>query len=175
MKKIEFIKLLEKRFNENMGRHPDMDWNKVQEALENSPNLDILLRMEEFGGEVDVVKKENERFIFFDCTAETPICRRSLCYDEAALNARKNHKPRSSAEQMAKEIGAEILDEEDYLYLQSLGDFDVKTQSWIRVDDDFRKTGDALFANKRHGRTFIYYNGAQSYYGVRGFRCKVKI
>ncbi len=175
MEQKELIGILETRFAQHTERHPDIKWDAVKDALEKSDKLEILIRMEETGGEVDVVQETESSYVFYDCAPESPIQRRSLCYDEAALQARKANKPESSAEKMAKEIGAEILNEEEYLFLQSKGEFDVKSQSWILVDEQFRKTGDALFGNKRNGRTFIYYNGVQSYYSNRGFRCKIEI
>lgn len=175
MNNQEFLQLLEKRFLEHPERHLGLKWQAVRDALSKNDKINILIRMEDSGGEVDVVQETDKAFWFFDCAKESPQERRSVCYDEAALAARKEHKPQTSAEQMAREIGAEILDEEDYLYLQSLGDFDVKSQSWIQTELAFRQTGDALFGNKRHGRTFVYYNGAGSYYRTRGFRCKLEI
>ena len=175
MEKTDFMKILENRFLDNMQHHLDLKWSDVQTALEKSDNLAVLMRMEKMDGEPDVVGFENGKYRFYDCSVESPMKRRSVCYDERAWNARKEDKPISSAEKMAGEIGAEILNEEDYLYLQRLGEFDVKTQCWILTEEAFRKNGDALFGSKRHGRAFIYYNGVQSYYRVRGFRCKVLI
>ncbi len=171
----EFIRILEKRFHAHAERHPNIAWHELEKALLQSPQLAVLVKMEEAGGEVDVVKEDDELFWFFDCAAEVPAGRRSVCYDEAAREARKTHKPESSAQSLAQEIGANMLDEQDYRYLQTLGDFDQKSQSWLQTEDAFRAKGDALFGNKRHGRTFVYYNGAQSYYGIRGFRCKLGI
>ena len=175
MEKKAFIKTLEKRFGENMQHHSDLNWSDVQAALEKSDRVEILMRMEKMDGEPDVVGYKDGRFWFYDCSPESPTKRRSVCYDEAAWNAREENKPVSSAEKMAGEIGADILNEEDYLYLQGLGEFDVKSQSWILTDTGFRKKGDALFGSKCHGRTFIYCNGVQSYYRIRGFRCKIMI
>lgn len=175
MKQEEFLQILERRFKQHPERHPTLDWALVRCSVLNSPRLEVLIRMEESEGEVDVVKLTEQSLHFFDCAAEAPACRRSLCYDEAAWQARKANKPQTSAEKMAREIGAELLDEADYLYLQSLGDFDQKTQVWLQTKAAFRAHGDALFGNKRYGRTFIYYNGVQSYYAARGFRCKLEI
>lgn len=174
MEKQELMELLEERFLKHMERHRDMEWERVKAALNKSDKLDILMKMEETGGEPDVVLETEDAYVFYDCSRESPM-RRSVCYDEAALQARKKNKPKTSAEAIAKIIGAEIIDEKEYFHLQSLGDFDVKSQSWIATDREFREKGDALFGTKQHGRTFIYYNGAGSYYRVRGFRCKSTI
>ena len=175
MEKTDFMEILEKRFLDNMQHHLDLKWSEVQTALEKSDKLEVLMRMEETDGEPDVAGYKDGKYWFYDCSAESPMKRRSVCYDEKAWNARKEDKPVSSAEKMAGEIGAEILNEEDYLYLQRRGEFDVKSQSWLLTDAAFRKNDDAFFGSKRHGRAFIYYNGVQSYYRVRGFRCKVMI
>lgn len=173
MEKKEWMEIIRKRFEENGSRHPQIEWHDVERVLRKSEKTVILMRMEEAGGEPDVVEVRNGAYVFFDCSPEVPLTRRSICYDEEARLKRKLNRPESSAEKMAEEIGAQILDEEDYLFLQTLGDFDRKTQSWVKTDADFRSHGEALFGGKRHGRTFLFYNGADAYYKTRGFRCKL--
>jgi len=174
----ELIKVLRTRFEKNMKRHKDIDWAKVQAKLEASPaKLWSLDEMEHSGGEPDVVgfdKKAGE-FIFMDCSAETPKERRSICYDHEALNARKEHKPKNSAINMAEEMGVEILTEEEYRHLQTLGEFDLKTSSWIRTPANIRKLKGALFCDRRYDTVFVYHNGAESYYAARGFRGSLKV
>lgn len=174
----ELFEVLETRFNKHAHRHKGIDWNKVQARLEANPDkLWSLREMEITGGEPDVTgydKKINE-FIFCDCSPETPKGRRSICYDHEALESRKEHKPANSAVQMANDMGVELLTEEEYRQLQKLEHFDTKTSSWIKTPPDIRKLGGALFCDYRFGHVFVYHNGAESYYGVRGFRGMLKI
>jgi hypothetical protein len=174
----EIISILKTRFEKNKTRHNDIEWNKVQEKLEANPaKLWSLLEMEKTDGEPDVVgyDKNTNEYIFFDCVAESPKGRRSLCYDRKALDSRKEHKPKNSAIDMAEEMGIEILTEEQYRNLQELGNFDTKTSSWIATTPEVRKLGGALFSDFRYGRTFVYHNGAESYYAARGFRGCLKV
>ena len=174
----ELLKVLEIRFEKNMNRHKDLDWNKVQEKLEANPEkLWSLDEMERTEGEPDVVgfdKKTNE-YIFYDCSAESPKGRRSLCYDHEALEKRKENKPAGSAINMAAEMGIEILNAEQYNELQKLGNFDAKTSSWIITPSDIRKLGGALFSDFRYNTVFVYHNGAESYYAARGFRGSIRV
>jgi hypothetical protein len=169
---------LKERFEKNKNRHKGLEWDKVQSKLEAAPNkLWSLHEMEATGGEPDVVaydKKTNE-YIFFDCAAESPKGRRSVCYDRKALDSRKEHKPADSAMDMAAEMGIEILNEDQYRELQKLGNFDTKTSSWIITPDNIRKMGGAIFADYRYGTVFVYHNGAESYYAARGFRGLLKV
>jgi hypothetical protein len=174
----EIISILKTRFEKNKTRHADIEWSKVQERLEANPEkLWSLLEMEKTDGEPDVVgyDKNTNEYIFFDCVPESPKGRRSLCYDRKALDSRKEHKPKNSAMDMADEMGIEILTEEQYRELQKLGNFDTKTSSWITTTSDVRKLGGALFSDFRYGRTFVYHNGAESYYAARGFRGYIKV
>ena len=174
----EIISILKTRFEKNKTRHEGIEWNKVQEKLEANPTkLWSLLEMEKTDGEPDVVgyDKNTNEYLFFDCVAESPKGRRSLCYDRKALESRKEHKPKNSAIDMAEEMGIEILNEEQYRALQELGNFDTKTSSWITTTPDVRKLGGALFSDFRYGRTFVYHNGAESYYAARGFRGCLKV
>lgn len=174
-KLLETLKL---RFEINMHRHTGLDWNKVQEKLAANPDkLWSLNEMEETGGEPDVVRfdKITEEFIFVDCSAESPKGRRSICYDRAALEARKEHKPKSSAIEMATNMGIEILDETEYRELQKLDVFDTKTSSWIKTPGKIRELGGAVFCDRRYNTVFVYHNGADSYYAARGFRGKLKV
>lgn len=174
----EIISILKTRFEKNKTRHADIEWNKVQEKLEANPEkLWSLLEMEKTDGEPDVVgyDKNSNEYIFYDCVAESPKGRRSLCYDRKALDSRKEHKPKNSAADMAEEMGIEILTEEQYRALQELGNFDTKTSSWIATTPEVRKLGGALFSDFRYGRTFVYHNGAESYYAARGFRGCLKV
>jgi len=169
---------LKARFEENMNRHKGLAWDKVQAKLEANPGkLRSLGEMESTGGEPDVIgfDKKTGEFIFCDCSPETPAGRRSLCYDRDALNARKEHKPKNSAMDLAAEIGIEITTEEEYNELQKLGTFDTKTSSWLRSPADIRKLGGAVFGDYRYGRVFIYHNGAESYYASRGFRGLLRV
>lgn len=174
----EILAALKSRFDENMNRHDGIDWAKVQAKLEaNDEKLHILGFMERTGGEPDVVgiDKKTGEFIFFDCSAESPKGRRSLCYDREALDSRKEHKPKHSAVGLADEMGVELLTEEEYWELQQLGEFDTKTSSWLKTPDDVRKLGGAIFGDRRFGRVFTYHNGAESYYAGRAFRGKLRV
>lgn len=172
-KHYELYKVLKNRFENNMPRHSNIKWDDVKSKLESNPKkLEVLNKMEQTGGEPDVIgynKKSNE-YIFIDCSAESPRGRRSLCYDRKALEARKEHKPKNSALDMAKEIGIEILTEDQYRKLQTLGEFDTKTSSWVKTPEPIRKLGGAIFCDRRYNSVFTYHNGADSYYGARGFR-----
>ena len=163
------IKILKERFEKNMNRHPDIAWDQVEARLRENPEvLEKLRKMEETGGQPDVIgTDENGKFIFCDCSPETPAGRRSLCYDGEALRKRTKNPPASSAMHQANEMGIELLDEELYKRLQQ---FDLKTSSWIATPEEFRKLGGALFAERRYGRVFFFHNGADSYYSVRGWR-----
>ena len=174
----EILKTLKDRFGKNKNRHKGIDWADVQSRLEeNADKLWSLSIMEETGGEPDVVgfDKKTGEYIFFDCAAETPKGRRSVCYDREALESRKQHKPADSAMEMAASMGIELLDEEQYRALQKLGNFDTKTSSWLKTPDAIRELGGAIFGDYRYGQVFIYHNGADSYYGVRGFRGALRV
>lgn len=167
------LETLEQRFNEYMHRHESVLWSQVQSAIQvNIGILDVIWHMESSGGEPDIVMFPNmkNKLSFVDCSAESPVGRRSFCYDAEALAARKQNKPLNSAVGWASQHGLDLLSEEQYIYLQNLGDFDLKTSSWIKTPPILRARGGALFGDKRYGRTFIYHNGAESYYGARGFR-----
>jgi hypothetical protein len=169
---------LKARFEKNMGRHKDVEWNKVQARLESQPNkLRSLDEMEKTGGEPDVVghDKKTGEFIFVDCSVESPAGRRSLCYDREALDSRKENKPAGCATDMAAAMGVEILTEDEYRELQKLGSFDIKTSSWVKTPAAIRKLGGALFCDRRYDHVFVYHNGAQSYYAVRGFRSVLRV
>jgi hypothetical protein len=169
---------LKERFEKNMGRHSGLEWAKVQARLDANPvKLWSLSEMERTGGEPDVVgfDKATGEYFFYDCAAESPAGRRSLCYDRAAWEARKQHKPDNTAMDVATEIGIEMLTEDEYRGLQKLGAFDTKTSSWVQTPADVRGLGGALFCDYRFGRMFTYHNGAESYYAARGFRGKVKV
>ena len=170
--------ILKKRFEQHGQRHPQLKWEDVQQRLEKNPDkLWSLNEMEETDGEPDVIGYDTETgaYIFCDCSPESPKGRRSLCYDEAALQSRKENKPKGSALGMAKEMGIDMLDEAQYTDLQRLGVFDQKTSSWIQAPQEIRERGGALFGDSRYGRTFIYHNGAESYYAARGFRGMLKV
>lgn len=176
--KDELLKTLKTRFEKNMNRHKGINWSDVQLRLESNPKkLWSLNEMEETGGEPDVIAydKKSGEYIFYDCSEESPKGRRSLCYDRAALNSRKEHKPKNSALDMAAEMGIEILTEEQYRELQKLGKFDMKTSSWIETPDDIRKLGGAIFCDYRYDTVFVYHNGAESYYAARGFRGSLRV
>lgn len=172
------LSTLKARFEKNPKRHHGLEWAKVEAKLQADPEkLWSLNAMEESGGEPDVVgyDPETDEYIFYDCTAESPQGRRSLCYDRAALDARKANKPANSALDLAAELGVALLSEEEYRALQKLGDFDTKTSSWISTPADIRKRGGALFCDRRYGHVFVYHNGADSYYASRGFRGSLRI
>lgn len=174
----ELIKTLKDRFAKNMRRHTGIDWSPVQAKLEASPEkIQALYEMERTGGEPDVVGYDEKtgEFIFCDCSPETPIGRRSICYDRKALNSRKKNKPSGNALEMASSIGIEILTEQEYRALQALGEFDRKTSSWVETPDKIRTLGGALFCDCRYGHVFVYHNGAESYYAARGFRGRLKV
>jgi hypothetical protein len=174
----ELILALRARFEKNVNRHKGVEWAGVQKKLEANPEkLWSLSQMEETGGEPDVVgqDKKTGEYIFYDCAAESPKGRRSVCYDHEALESRKEHKPENSAIQMAADMGIEILTEEEYRALQKFGKFDTKTSSWIETPSDIRKLGGAIFADWRYGHVFVYHNGAESYYAARGFRGSVRV
>ncbi|MBK7231708.1 MAG: DUF4256 domain-containing protein [Saprospiraceae bacterium] len=169
---------LQTRFEKNKNRHKGIEWQKVHAKLKaNSDALWSIHEMEETGGEPDVVgfDKKSGEYIFFDCSEESPKARRSICYDSDALEARKEHKPKNSAMNMAAAMGIEMLNEEEYKELQQLGNFDTKTSSWIKTPPSIRKLGGALFGDYRFGTVFIYHNGAESYYGARGFRGSLRV
>ena len=174
----ELFKILRTRFVNNMNRHDGLEWPKIQTILEASPGkLWSLNEMEETGGEPDVVgyDKKTGVYIFYDCSAESPKDRRSVCYDDDALESRKEHKPKNSAIGMAAEMGIELLTEEQYRELQQLGKFDTKTSSWIVTPPNIRELGGAIFGDRRFGRVFVYHNGAESYYAARGFRGSLRV
>lgn len=169
----ELLNTLQARFEKNMNRHKGLEWSKVQAKLEANPEkLWSLSEMENTGGEPDVVghDKKTGAYVFYDCSAESPKGRRSVCYDRAALDARKENKPKDSAMDMAAAMGVEILTEEQYRELQQLGEFDTKTSSWITTPPEIRKRGGALYCDRRYNHVFLYHNGADSYYAARGFR-----
>ena len=176
--RAELLKTLKVRFEKHMHRHKGIEWAKVQAKLESkSAKLWSLNEMERTGGEPDVIghdKKTNE-YIFYDCSAETPSGRRSFCYDREALDARKEHKPKNSAMDLAAAMNIEMLTEEQYRELQKLGNFDTKTSSWVKTPSDIRKLGGALYCDRRYNQVFLYHNGAESYYAVRGFRGALKV
>jgi len=174
----EQFNILKARFEKHMDRHEGMEWPHVQMKLEaNMDKLWSLKEMETSGGEPDVVghDKNADEYIFFDCSPESPTGRRSLCYDRAALESRKENRPRTSAVDMASDMGIEILTEDQYRQLQKLGAFDIKTSSWIKTPDSVRKLGGALFCDCRYDTVFVYHNGAGSYYAARGFRGSVRV
>ena len=169
----ELLKALKARFEKNLNRHKGLEWAKVESRLEANPEkLWSLNEMESTGGEPDVVgqDKKTGEYIFFDCSAETPKGRTSVCYDREGLESRKEHRPKNTAMDMAAAMGIELLTEEQYLELQKLGEFDTKTSSWIATPSDIRKLGGALYCDRRYGRVFVGHNGAQSYYAARAFR-----
>lgn len=176
--KEELLTTLKTRFDKNVNRHKDIRWDKVLAKLEkNNDKFWSLNEMEKTGGEPDVVgfdKKSNE-FIFYDCSVESPAERRSLCYDKKAWESRKEHKPKDNAVDVAALMGIELLTEEQYRDLQKLGEFDLKTSSWIKTPDDIRKLGGAIFCDRRYNNVFTYHNGAESYYAARGFRGMLKV
>ena len=172
------LETLEARFEANPARHEGSRWATVQQRLEAKPEkLWSLHEMERTGGEPDVVGRNRKtgEYLFYDCAAESPTGRRSLCYDGEALEARKKHKPKGSAVDMATAMGAELLTEGEYRGLQALGDFDTKTSSWLQTPPEIRALGGAIFGDFRYGTVFIYHNGAESYYAARGFRCSLTV
>ena len=174
----EILGVLKARFEKNMDRHEGLEWVKVQDRLETNPEkLWSLNEMERTGGESDVVGHDEMtgEFIFYDCSAESPKGRRSVCYDHEALESRKQHKPENSAINLAADIGIEILTEEQYRELQQLGNFDMKTSSWVKTPTTIRKLGGAIFCDRRYDTIFMYHNGAESYYAARGFRGSIKV
>lgn len=176
--KEELLKTLKARFEENMNRHQDLEWDHVQAKIEANPEkLWSLHEMEETGGEPDVVDydKKTDEYIFYDCSTESPKGRRSVCYDLEALESRKKNKPANNAIDMATEIGIELLTEEQYRQLQKLGNFDTKTSSWVQTPNTIRKLGGALFCDRRYDTVFLYHNGAESYYAARGFRGSLRV
>jgi len=178
----KLISVLKARFENNMNRHPGIEWKSVQIKLEENPpaggeKLWSLNEMEKTGGEPDVVgfDKKTSDYIFYDCSAESPKGRRSLCYDREALESRKEHKPKNNAVDTAEAMGVELLTEEQYRELQKLGEFDTKTSSWVKTPSNIRKLGGAIFCDFRYGNVFTYHNGAESYYAARGFRSSLRV
>ncbi|MDF1547860.1 MAG: DUF4256 domain-containing protein [Bacteroidales bacterium] len=174
----ELLSVLKARFEKNINRHKGLEWDKIRTKLEaNTDKLWSLDEMESTGGEPDVVAydKKTDEYIFYDCSAESPKGRRSICYDHEALESRKEHKPGNSAIQMAADMDIEILTEEQYRKLQQLGKFDTKTSSWVKTPDEIRKLGGAIFCDCRYNHVFTYHNGAESYYAARGFRGSLKV
>jgi hypothetical protein len=185
--RVELLRTLKTRFEKNMNRHKGLEWAKVKEKLEGSPpnpptggggnNLWSLAEMERTGGEPDVVDRDSNtgEYIFYDCAAESPTGRRNVCYDRAALESRKEFKPKDTAMDIAASMGIELLTEEQYRELQKLGAFDTKTSSWIKTPADIRKLGGAIFADRRYDHVFVFHNGADSYYASRGFRGELRV
>ncbi len=174
----ELLQALQRRFEKNAPRHAGISWAEVHARLQaNAASLRALREMEETGGEPDVISQDNAtgQFVFYDCAAESPAGRRSLCYDREALNSRKENRPNGSAVETAASIGIELLTEEQYRELQKLGEFDTKTSSWIQTPPTVRSLGGALFCDRRYGKVFVYHNGAQSYYAARGFRGLLRV
>jgi hypothetical protein len=176
----ELLRTLKARFEKNMNRHNGLEWTKVLAKLDppaGGEKLWSLNEMERTGGEPDVVgiDKKTGEYFFYDCSAESPKDRRSICYDREALESRKEHKPENNAIDMASSMGIELLTEEQYSDLQKLGNFDTKTSSWVKTPSDIRKLGGALFCDRRYDHVFLYHNGAESYYGVRGFRGSLRV
>lgn len=174
----ELLKILKTRFEKNMNRHDGLEWAKIQEKLDaDSEKLWSLNEMERTEGEPDVVghDKTTDEYIFYDCSAESPKGRRSVCYDREGLESRKKHKPENNAMDMAGAMGIELLTEEQYRALQNLENFDMKTSSWVQTPADIRELGGALFCDYRYGHVFLYHNGASSYYGGRGFRGSLRV
>src|SRR5690554_814480 len=176
--KNSLLATLQQRFEQNHHRHQDISWTVIENRLKSNPTkLVSLYHMEITGGEPDVIGFDQDKntFLFCDCSTETPKNRRSICYDHKALESRKKHPPANSAENLATEIGIEILTEEEYRYLQSLESFDTKTSSWLKTPTSIRELGGAIFGDYRFGRAFVYHNGADSYYSARGFRGILRI
>ncbi len=176
--RAELFSALKSRFGKNMNRRPNLEWAKIQAKLEAAgEKLWSLFEMERTGGEPDVVgfDKETGEYIFYDCAAESPKERRSVCYDREAQESRKEHKPKNNAVEMATEMGIELLSEEQYRELQKLGNFDAKTSSWVKTPADIRNLGGALYCDRRYDKVFVYHNGAESYYAARAFRGSLRI
>lgn len=176
--RAELLGTLKARFESNMQRHSKLEWDKVQARLEARPEkLWSLHEMEKSGGEPDVVghDKKSGEYIFYDCSAESPKGRRSVCYDRKALDSRKEHKPKHNAVEMAAAMGIELLTEAQYRELQKLGELDLKTSSWVQTPPEIRKLGGAIFCDRRYDTVFVYHNGAESYYAARGFRGSVRV
>jgi len=176
--RTELLRTLKTRFEKNINRHQGLDWAKIQAKLEaNNEKIGSLHAMESTGGEPDVVgdDKKTGEYIFYDCAAESPKGRRSVCYDREALESRKEHKPENNAVDMAAAMGIELLTEAQYRELQKIGKFDLKTSSWVKTPAEIRKLGGALFCDNRYDHVFVYHNGAESYYGVRGFRGSLRV
>jgi uncharacterized protein DUF4256 len=174
----ELLRVLSTRFEKNSNRHKGIKWTELREKLEANPEkLWSLSEMERTGGEPDVVGRDTKtgEYIFFDCSAQSPEGRTSICYDREALDSRKEHKPANNASDLAAAMGIELLTEEQYRELQKLGDFDTKSSSWLKAPADIRKLGGALFGDRRYGHVFVYHNGAQSYYSGRGFRGSLRV
>jgi len=174
----QLLRALQSRFEKNMNRHQGLEWAKLQAKLEtNTERLWSLNEMERTGGEPDVVghDKKTGEYIFYDCAAESPKGRRSLCYDREALDSRKENKPKDNAMDMAAAMGVELLTEEEYRELQKRGNFDTKTSSWVKTPSEIRKLGGALFCDRRFDTVFVYHNGAESYYAARGFRGSLRV
>ncbi len=174
----EFLRTLKVRFEKNLDRHRGLEWAKIRAKLEaNTDRLWSLHEMEKTGGEPDVIDldKKTDEYVFYDCSAESPKDRRSVCYDREALESRKEHKPENNALDMASAMGIELLTEEQYRELQKLGDFDTKTSSWVKTPSAIRKLGGALFCDRRYNTVFVYHNGAESYYAARAFRGSLRV
>ncbi len=174
----EILGILKARFEKNMNRHKGLEWANVQAKLEaNTEKLWSLNEMETTGGEPDVIVHDTktDEYVFYDCSAESPKGRRSVCYDREALESRKNHKPENNAIDMAADMGIEILTEEQYRELQKYGNFDTKTSSWVKTPANIRKLGGAIFCDRRYDTVFVYHNGAESYYAARGFRGSLRV
>ena len=172
----ELLSALKDRYEKNLNRHKGLDWAKVQARLEaNAEKLWSLQEMERTGGEPDVVGVKSGEFVFYDCSAQSPKGRTSLCYDREALDSRKEHKPKNSVTDMAAAMGVELLTEEEYFALQKLGEFDTKSSSWLQTPPEIRDLGGAIYGDRRYGRVFVGHNGAESYYSGRGFRGSVKV
>lgn len=174
----QIIEILKRRFQLNMNRHESLEWESIQSKLEQNPDkLWSLFEMERTEGEPDVIgyDETKEEYIFVDCSKESPKGRRSICYDREALEARKKHKPENSAMDVAAEMGIQLLTEEEYRTLQTIGEFDLKTSSWIQTPAEIRDLGGALFCDRRYNHVFVYHNGSDSYYGVRGFRGSLRV
>ena len=174
----EQLLILKERFEANMKRHQGLDFKEVEARLEEMPEkLDILIAMEKTGGEPDMIEKDEKsgEYLFFDCSPESPLGRRNLCYDKAALDSRRENKPAGDAVSMAADMGIELLDEAGYRRLQETGEYDKKTSSWVLTPASIREKGGAVFCDYRYGTVFLYHNGATSYYGVRGFRGSLRV